>query len=58
MRIIASLITNGGIKIFFIEGTCNAFHITKIYVSPVVGRHTYAISDTGRIADVNPFTPE
>ena len=25
---------------------------------PVVGRHTYAISDTGRIADVNPFTPE
>jgi hypothetical protein len=26
---------------------------------PVVGRHgTYIISDTGRIADVNPFTPD
>jgi hypothetical protein len=25
---------------------------------PVVGRHAYVISDTGRIADVNPFTPD
>jgi hypothetical protein len=25
---------------------------------PVVGRHAYIISDTGRIADVNPFTPD
>ena len=25
---------------------------------PVVGRNTYIISDTGRIADVNPFTPD
>ncbi len=24
---------------------------------PVVGRHAYIISDTGRIADVNAFTP-
>ena len=23
---------------------------------PVVGRHSYIISDTGRISDVNPFT--
>jgi hypothetical protein len=25
---------------------------------PVVGRNAYIISDTGRIADVNPFTPD
>ena len=25
---------------------------------PVVGRHAYIISDTGRIADVNPLTPD
>ena len=25
---------------------------------PVVGRNAYVISDTGRIADVNPFTPD
>jgi hypothetical protein len=25
---------------------------------PVVGRHAYVMSDTGRIADVNPFTPD
>jgi hypothetical protein len=25
---------------------------------PVVGRHVFIISDTGRIADVNPFTPD
>ena len=25
---------------------------------PVVGRHAYVISDTGRVADVNPFTPD
>ncbi len=25
---------------------------------PVVGRHAYIISDTGRIADVNAFTPD
>ena len=25
---------------------------------PVVGRHSYVISDTGRIADVSPFTPD
>jgi hypothetical protein len=25
---------------------------------PVVGRHAFIISDTGRIADVNPFTPD
>eukprot|EP00957_Ditylum_brightwellii_P185696 14138468-Ditylum_brightwellii.AAC.1 len=25
---------------------------------PVVGRHAYVISDTGRIADVSPFTPD
>eukprot|EP00957_Ditylum_brightwellii_P030366 2300146-Ditylum_brightwellii.AAC.1 len=25
---------------------------------PVVRRHTYVISDTGRIADVSPFTPD
>jgi hypothetical protein len=25
---------------------------------PVVGRHAYVISDTGQIADVNPFTPD
>jgi hypothetical protein len=25
---------------------------------PVVGRHAYVISDTGRIADVNHFTPD
>jgi hypothetical protein len=25
---------------------------------PVVGRDAYIISDTGRIADVNPFTPD
>ena len=25
---------------------------------PVVGRHAYIISDTGRMADVNPFTPD
>ena len=24
---------------------------------PAVGRHVYVISDTGKIADVNPFTP-
>jgi hypothetical protein len=24
---------------------------------PVVGRNAYIISDTGRVADVNPFTP-
>ena len=25
---------------------------------PVVGRNAYIISDTGKIADVNPFTPD
>ena len=25
---------------------------------PVVGRNAYIMSDTGRIADVNPFTPD
>jgi hypothetical protein len=25
---------------------------------PVVGRHAYIISDTGKIADVSPFTPD
>jgi hypothetical protein len=25
---------------------------------PVVGRHTYIISHTGRVAEVNPFTPD
>ena len=25
---------------------------------PVVGRHAYVISDTGRVADVSPFTPD
>ena len=25
---------------------------------PVVGRHAYVISDTGKVADVNPFTPD
>jgi hypothetical protein len=25
---------------------------------PVVGRHAYIISDTGRVADVSPFTPD
>jgi hypothetical protein len=25
---------------------------------PVVGRHAYILLDTGRIADVNPFTPD
>ena len=25
---------------------------------PVVGRHAFIISDTGRIADVNAFTPD
>jgi hypothetical protein len=25
---------------------------------PVVGRNAYIISDTGRVADVNPFTPD
>eukprot|EP00957_Ditylum_brightwellii_P171211 13033406-Ditylum_brightwellii.AAC.1 len=25
---------------------------------PVVGRHAYVISDTGRITDVSPFTPD
>ena len=25
---------------------------------PAVGRHVYVISDTGKIADVNPFTPD
>jgi hypothetical protein len=25
---------------------------------PVIGWHAYLISDTGRIADVNPFTPD
>ncbi len=25
---------------------------------PVVGRHAYIISDTGRMADVSPFTPD
>jgi hypothetical protein len=25
---------------------------------PVVGKHAYIIADTGRIADVNPFTPD
>ena len=25
---------------------------------PVVGRHSYVISDTGRIAVANPFTPD
>ena len=25
---------------------------------PVVGHREYVISDTGRIADVNPFTPD
>ena len=25
---------------------------------PVVGRHTYVISDTGEIADVSPFTSD
>jgi hypothetical protein len=25
---------------------------------PVVGRHAYLISDTGRVADVSPFTPD
>jgi hypothetical protein len=25
---------------------------------PVVGRNAYNISDTGRVADVNPFTPD
>eukprot|EP00957_Ditylum_brightwellii_P122994 9377905-Ditylum_brightwellii.AAC.1 len=26
--------------------------------TPVVGRHAYVISDTGRAADVSPFTPD
>jgi hypothetical protein len=25
---------------------------------PIVGRHAYIISDTGRMADVSPFTPD
>ena len=25
---------------------------------PVLGRHAYVISETGQIADVNPFTPD
>ena len=25
---------------------------------PMVGRHAYVISDTGKVADVNPFTPD
>eukprot|EP00957_Ditylum_brightwellii_P167101 12720672-Ditylum_brightwellii.AAC.1 len=24
----------------------------------VVGRHAYVISDTGRVADISPFTPD
>jgi hypothetical protein len=40
------------------EAECSRTEFDSHANMPVVGRHAYVISDTGKIADVSPFTPD